>query len=412
MHKLYLQKDLPYLSVKLCPNCNNLVPVESFVCTTCNYHFKTGSVKNANVESNNATQQPNQYQDINQYVIDNNINPSQKQNQNVNNNVSSQPTTPYVPQPNMVMNNQGIVQRSNEDVNSQVITNNINQGNSVNPNINYNNNNVVYPNNMNQNVINGNNQNPNVNYGNSNVITPNNITNTQESTASVDETKEKEYSNNATINLGRKRLFVIIQMVLMALILAVILILPIMTKNSFFNSLAVAFDSSKGSNGEIMSGINFFSVFFGLFKGGSNVELIASKLTNSEGHILFADVSFIHSVLGIFSKGTSIYPIVSFIIVSGIYLATFICTIILYVTSIFGLFKATPFKGKALGSLVTVFAIGCVLIYATRFSKAYSGYDSWLLYAFVLTFLLWFIIKIVFGKEEKIYKKYHKEEDI
>lgn len=386
MHKLYLQKDLPYLSVKLCPNCNNLVPVESFVCTTCNYHFKTGSVKNATVENNNATQQPNQFQDINQYVIDNNINPSQKQNQNVNNNVSNQPTTPYVPQPNMVMNNQGIVQRSNEDVNSQVITNNINPCNNVNTNINYNNNN--------------------------NVIYPNNITNTQESTSSVDETKEKEYSNNATINLGRKRLFVIIQMVLMALILAVILILPIMTKNSFFNSLSVAFDSSKGSNGEIMSGINFFSVFFGLFKGGSNIELITSKLTNSENYILFADVGFIRSILGIFSKGTSIYPIVSFIAVSSIYLATFICTIILYVTSIVGLYKPTPFKGKALGSLVIVFAIGCVLIYATRFSKEYSGYDSWLLYAFVLTFLLWFIIKIVFGKEEKIYKKYHKEEDI
>ena len=39
MHSLYKQNNLPYLSVKLCPNCKKLVPAKVDICEHCNYNF-------------------------------------------------------------------------------------------------------------------------------------------------------------------------------------------------------------------------------------------------------------------------------------------------------------------------------------------------------------------------------------
>ena len=41
MHGIYKQNNLPYLAVKLCPKCNNLVKVEENVCDKCTYNFVT-----------------------------------------------------------------------------------------------------------------------------------------------------------------------------------------------------------------------------------------------------------------------------------------------------------------------------------------------------------------------------------
>ena len=41
MHDLYKQGNLPYLTVKLCPNCNELIPIDKDICPKCSYDFVT-----------------------------------------------------------------------------------------------------------------------------------------------------------------------------------------------------------------------------------------------------------------------------------------------------------------------------------------------------------------------------------
>ena len=39
MHSLYKQGNLPYLTVKLCQNCEKLIPINSECCPHCSYNF-------------------------------------------------------------------------------------------------------------------------------------------------------------------------------------------------------------------------------------------------------------------------------------------------------------------------------------------------------------------------------------
>jgi hypothetical protein len=94
----------------------------------------------------------------------------------------------------------------------------------------------------------------------------------------------------------------------------------------------------------------------------------------------------------------------SFVIVSLVYALIFGNIIALIITSITGLIRKTPYKGSSLTVTLISLAIGVLLIYTNIFSKNFYNFDSWILYAFALVFFYWFIVKIVFGKETRIYK--------
>ena len=61
-------------------------------------------------------------------------------------------------------------------------------------------------------------------------------------------------------------------------------------------------------------------------------------------------------------------------------------------------------------SVTIMLFISCLLVYSSVFFDAFSGYQSWLIYAFALCFLVWFIIKLVFLKENKLYKAYKRQQ--
>ena len=39
MHSVYKQGNLPYLTVKACPNCEHLLPLNVESCSNCRYNF-------------------------------------------------------------------------------------------------------------------------------------------------------------------------------------------------------------------------------------------------------------------------------------------------------------------------------------------------------------------------------------
>ena len=95
------------------------------------------------------------------------------------------------------------------------------------------------------------------------------------------------------------------------------------------------------------------------------------------------------------------------------YLLMVLSMLIVFISSIVGLFSKKPFRGKALGSLTIMLFISCLLIYSSVFFDAFKKepvYQSWLIYAFALCFLVWFIIKLVFLKENKLYKAYKRQQ--
>ena len=63
-------------------------------------------------------------------------------------------------------------------------------------------------------------------------------------------------------------------------------------------------------------------------------------------------------------------------------------------------------KGKAMGFTTIMLFICAAVVFALNvYFNDFENYDSWLTYAFLLSFVMWMIIKLVFLKENRRYKK-------
>ena len=207
--------------------------------------------------------------------------------------------------------------------------------------------------------------------------------------------KEEELLEPIEINVYRKRTFVIIQMVLSLLVLVSLLFSPLLA-STFEGMFSQASDALISGNDYI--GFTFSSIFKGVF----DLESIRNILSSTDGNIIFSSLPLIDKLVG--ESGL----IVSYVIISIVYVSVLTSFIIVLVTSIVGLTKATPFKGIAQTIFVICLAVSCLLIYPNIFTQSFLGYETWLLYAFAISFLFWFIIKLVFFKENILYKKTHK----
>lgn len=386
MHKLYLQESLPYLSVKRCPVCNTLVDVGANVCSNCTYSF----VKIVKKETTNT-----------------NVGPK-------NESINKQPT-------------ENINNISNQQVASSNDTNSINNDEYKNIEDYSKENNITLDENKkpveeNKKPIIEENVKPQVTETNTNVETSDEDVNQQVVPAIEIETNKKEKKPKKekvkkekvkkpkfeesvelenVVNVGRKRLFLIIQLVVVSLLLLIAILTPILSNDSFFKAIVSGFGGK--SNDTIMAGKDFFKIIFS--NKFDDIEFLRPFVTTQNNLFMFADIPFIKTVLSFLGNGDSAYIYGGITVGILTFSLIFISTLIIYITSIFGFIKRTPLRSSALGFQVWSYLIGCILIYSNRFFEGFESCDSWLILGFGVTFLLWFVIKIVLGKESRIYKR-------
>ena len=211
------------------------------------------------------------------------------------------------------------------------------------------------------------------------------------------ETNDNEIviENDNGINIYRKRTFLIIQMIFSILVLVSLLFSPLLS-NTFEGMFNVDATS-------LINGNKFISfIFTSLFSNTFDLSSISNLLISNEQYI-FSSLPLLKDLIGENAL------LVSFIIISIVYAINIISIVILLMTSIIGLKRNTPLKGITLCILVICLAISCILIYPIIFTEAFLNYETWLLYAFAFAFVLWFILKLVFFKENAIYKRTHKK---
>ena len=139
-------------------------------------------------------------------------------------------------------------------------------------------------------------------------------------------------------------------------------------------------------------------------------SVIYPHIINGNGDAIFTSMPFIKALFNILSSNPSGLDVtVSMIVVVCSYLLLTISLLVSFLSGFFGLFIKKPYKGKTLGFVLISLAIVSLLVYSSTFFVSFKGYDSWLLYALALVFFVWFIVKLVFNKEAKNYKKVYRK---
>ena len=190
------------------------------------------------------------------------------------------------------------------------------------------------------------------------------------------------------VNMGRKRLFVIIQFLIVALIAAIMIVVPILTSESF---VKVVFDCFKGETSESLitgKGIVDFVLEAIKNKGliSDKTSLMYPLITNNSNHI-FTSISFIGKACELVSKDPEMLSYkVSLFVVLGVYALITLAILLVLIVSIFSFISKRPFRGRTLGVLVITLLIGCIFVYTSTFTEEFAHYDSWLLYAFAISF--------------------------
>ena len=222
----------------------------------------------------------------------------------------------------------------------------------------------------------------------------------------VNETPEEPVK--PLINMGRKRLFLIIQMLLIGVIAAIMVMVPVLTKDTFINSLIPCV---KGTSTESMiTGKHMFAYVLEAIDNKfillNSHSVIYPHIVNENGEAIFTSMPFIKVIFNFISSNPSGLDVtVAMIVVVFSYVLLVIALLISFLSGFFGLFIKRPYRGKTLGFVLFTLVLTSLLIYSSTFFTAFKGYDSWLLYALVLVFFVWFIVKLVFNKEAKNYKK-------
>jgi hypothetical protein len=184
--------------------------------------------------------------------------------------------------------------------------------------------------------------------------------------------------------------------------------LLIRTQRVAFQTLANGFKNNRISHaylisGSIESSLKDMAIFAieSIKSNSFDLSMLDSKLINNGGYI-FTSINVVDSLLSSFSD----YKLfISFVVVCVVYGFIIISLLTTLISSIVHLIKKNAYKGTSLGLLTISFLIGCLFIYSNIFDDNFANYDSYMIYGFAISFFFWFLVKIIFGKEAKIYKK-------
>lgn len=423
MHSLYKQTNLPYLAVKLCPNCEELVPIKKDICPNCNYNFVYKEVKKEEVNN----KQKNNYEDIEKY--------SKKENINLVNKIEED-----VPIDSLIKTTEKFVFCDNcgaKIIGSQRYCGGC--GIKVSKRICHNCNQIIdshltfCPFCGTKGVVEEvkvNNESANNIYAGQPIAfeEPKEVKEVEETPVesnveqveytnddnvilqTPEEIKEEMIPLNEVVNMGRKRLFVIIQLLLVSLIATIMVVIPVLTKHPFVVAMINYF---KGDTSETMISISsLFSYLKDNLSTGKLVmddEALKQLLTNGNNKVLFSDVSFVKLIIDAIPSSLEQYSkllTISFFFMIAIYGIIVLSMVGLLITSIIGMFNKKPLRAKSLGIVVISLLVGVLFVYIFNvFFNDFAEYDSWLTYGFALAYLLWFIMKLVFLKESRKYKK-------
>ena len=196
----------------------------------------------------------------------------------------------------------------------------------------------------------------------------------------------------------KKIVFASIQLFLTILFVAILLFVPLLTKDSFVNSIGPLFKTTSTEN--FMTGYKFLGIISS--SGGGTLD-VGNTLYNAENEIIYAGITTkICDILKI-SANSNILLNVGFVVITIVYAVIAFAYVLLIISSIITYFIKKPFEGKVLLFTLIVELFALVLIYPNHFFGSFKGYDTWLLYVFVLTFVFWFVAKIAFLKDVREY---------
>ena len=451
MHSIYKQGNLPYLAVKSCPQCEQLLPLNVESCPNCNYNFTSKTltqtlirVKKSNQEVTNEVLKYQNTKEVKEEVkqevketkvekcvfCDNcgaKIIGTQRYCGGCGVRVSKRicPSCEQIVDSNLTFcplcgerlnENKSNVQPAEETVTNQVVQPVTQpQGFNAQPiNIFLNPNNATATVNEQVEEVSQEDQPQHLEQEQSQeevVLTQQEETQEEKQ----EETSVQEEIKVASINMGRKRLFLIIQMLLVGVIAAIMVMVPILTEETFFNALIPCV---KGSSSEtLVTGKNMYAYVVQMITDKTiylnSYAVIYPQIINADGQAIFTSMPFMSKVFSFISKNPEGLEVtVSVVVVLVTYALLVLSLLISFLSGFFGLFIKKPYRGKTLGFVLFTLVLASLLIYSSTFFNAFKGYDSWLLYALALVFFVWFIVKLVFTKEAKQYKAAKEEEKL
>lgn len=399
MHGLYNQQNLPYLAVKKCPKCNSLLPLDAKSCNNCQYSF----IKNEMQKEETKKEEVKQNTEVltkkeenltiksiycdncgNKVLISQKFCPScgakinkiicpncgqiqdaylkecTRCNKPLNTNELASEETSKV---DLIKENRNLT----SDANSLGLNNEIKEKDIINDT-----------------NLNEENKQSLINDDNKEII-------------------ENEIPSDLKeiVLMPRKRIFILLQIILVAIITLVCLFVPIVTKDTVYNTIFNLIN--KTATDSIITGKECIKLWI---SSPNDFSIISKFLVNENGNYLISSLPFASSIIN--SLG-NIEAQVSFYAISSFYLLTLLASLITLLSSIIGFFNSKPFHGKSICFLMISLLIGAIIIQPNCIIGTFKNYDCWILYGFALSFLFWFIIKIVFFKENRIYKKKKKE---
>jgi len=225
------------------------------------------------------------------------------------------------------------------------------------------------------------------------------------------------------VNMGRKRTFLILEFIFLLVIAFLAAALPVLSSvgpfygeglAKVFNGETIGQLAALGSleDPSLVTGIRY--IWFAIAKITEGNYAALFNGLNEDFYTLGGNVISSYQIGAVNLNGTDNLFIQIFIAAFYIALAvTFVITLIEFIVS---LFVRKPFKVIGFGTLTVVLAVGSVVIYPQIFIAGnpfadMAKYDTWIIYAFALSFLLWFIMKLVFLKETKVYSAMLDEKD-
>lgn len=425
MHGVYKQGNLPYLAVKSCPQCEQLVPLNVESCPHCNYNFTSKNMATTQLRVKKA----------NKEVVDETLSLNKNQT-----NVVEKKSEKFVFCDNCgakIIGSQRYCGGCGAKVSKricpscdQIVDANLTFCPLCGERLQENNGNVTPTEAIVTNQILQPTQNPvtQQTYGAQpiniylNPTTGQAVVNDQTTAipnpqAELEETKqveepvvEEEVEENkpSLINMGRKRLFLIIQLLLVGVIAAIMVMVPILTKDTFFNALIPCVTGK--SNETMVAGKDMFTYVLEIINNKAisfnSSSVIYPKIINGSGDAIFTSMSFVGVVFNFISKNPeSLNVTVAMVVVVLVYFLLVLSLLISFLSGLFGLFIKRPYRGKTLGFVLFSLVFASLLVYTSTFFAPFKGYDSWLLYALALVFFVWFIVKLVFTKEARRYKE-------
>lgn len=425
MHEIYKKQNLPYLMVKLCPNCNELVPVENDICPNCFYNFSSREINlpssTDTIKINNQVEEKTTILKMpikeKEEIAPLNEKPSRflyceccgakindgqvycgecgarvskvfckscqnlidatlmfcpfcgNKQEKVLSKIPTQPVASYPAneyqkaQPTIVINTSehpSTIPTTPQAPITQPIADQIVKEDSS--------------------------------------LIQNDSTNLE--TTSVESEEEHPVINKKDlINMGRKRLFMILQILVVLCIGTLLTTMPLIVEKegSFFQSILPSFKNIK--NVSIIKGYDLFHYLFTLIQqtlGMGTVEKIdpSSLYIDAEKTtLIFGSLPFIGSKL---SVG------ISFVWLVALYGCTYLFLLIALFAAFGGLFTRRPVRGKTIGFVTILLFVFSLL---TIVHPIIDKQETIVLYLFVLSFLFWFIEKLVFFRENRRYNK-------